>query len=68
MQVEERMATLGFTSLTRVISTSHMRLRDRQKLKGKCKVSSYSLLHLKAFWFFVKMLAGREWPQELTFS
>jgi hypothetical protein len=54
--------------LTRVISTSHMRLRDRQKLKGKCKVSSYSLLHLKAFWFFVKMLTGREWPQELTFS
>jgi hypothetical protein len=49
-----------FTSSTKVISTSPMRLKDRQKLKGKCKVLSSGLVHLEAFWFFIKRFAGVE--------
>jgi hypothetical protein len=60
------MAMSEFTSSTKVISTSHTRLKDRQKLKGKCKVLSCSLLHLEAFWFVIKRLAGMEWPQDLA--
>jgi len=60
MQVEERTAMFEFTSSTKVISTSPMRLKDRQKLKGKCEVRSCGLLHLEAFWFFIKRLTGVE--------
>jgi hypothetical protein len=52
-----------FTSSTKVISTSPMRLKDRQKLKGKCKVLSCGLLHLGAFWFFIKRFARVEQSQ-----
>jgi hypothetical protein len=60
------MAMSEFTSSTKVISTSHTRLKDRQKLKGKCKVLSCGLLHLEAFWFVIKRLARMEWPQDLA--
>jgi hypothetical protein len=57
--VEERMAMSEFISSTKAISTSHMRLKDRQKLKDKCKVLC-SPLHLEAFWLFMKRLAGMD--------